>query len=64
MIINKLSSLLNKEERLVGWEHNSLNPITQKIVKDCPFDADAVLVPSKDLESHFTQVPLSNVQII
>ena len=63
-LINKLSSLLNKGGRLVIWEHNPLNPITQKIVKDCPFDADAVLVPSKDLESHFTQVPLSNVQII
>ena len=63
-LINKLSSLLNKGGRLVIWEHNPFNPITQKIVKDCPFDEDAVLVPSKDLESHFTQVPLSNVQIV
>ena len=63
-LINKLSSLLNKGGRLVIWEHNPLNPITQKIVKDCPFDEDAVLVPSKDLRNHFTQVPLSNVRVI
>ena len=63
-LINKLSSLLNKGGRLVIWEHNPLNPVTQKIVKDCPFDEDAVLVPSKDLESHFTRVSLSNVQVI
>jgi len=63
-LINKLSSLLNKGGRLVIWEHNPLNPITQKIVKDCPFDEDAVLVPSKDLKNHFTQVPLSNVRVI
>jgi trans-aconitate methyltransferase len=63
-LINKLSSLLNQGGRLVIWEHNPLNPVTQKIVKDCPFDEDAVLVPSKFLKSHFTRVSLSNVQVI
>lgn len=63
-IIDKLSSLLNQEGRLVIWEHNPINPVTQKIVKDCPFDEDAVLVPSRMLENHFNRVSLSNVQII
>ena len=63
-LINKLSLLLNKGGRLVIWEHNPLNPVTQKIVKDCPFDDDAVLVPSKNLKNHFTRVSLSNVQVI
>lgn len=63
-LINKLSSLLNQGGRLVIWEHNPLNPVTQKIVKDCPFDEDAVLVPSKILKKHFTRVSLSNVQVI
>jgi trans-aconitate methyltransferase len=63
-LINKLSALLNQGGRLVIWEHNPLNPVTQKIVKDCPFDEDAVLIPSKDLKSHFTRVSLSNVQVI
>lgn len=63
-IIDKLSSLLNPEGRLVIWEHNPINPFTQKIVKDCPFDEDAVLVPSSTLENHFNRVSLSNVQVI
>ena len=63
-LIEKLSSLLNREGTLVIWEHNPLNPVTQKIVNDCPFDKDAVLVPSKILRSHFDQVSLLNVQVI
>lgn len=31
--------------RFVMFEHNPYNPVTQKIVKDCVFDADAVLLP-------------------
>ncbi len=63
-IINKLYSLLNSGGKLVIWEHNPLNPVTQKIVKDCPFDKDAVLIPSKTLREQFNGVTLSNVQII
>ena len=63
-IINKLYSLLNTGGKLVIWEHNPLNPVTQKIVKDCPFDKDAVLIPSKTHKKHFNRVSLSNVQII
>jgi len=63
-IIDKLSSLLNHEGRLVIWEHNPINPVTQKIVKDCPFDEDAVLVPSSILQNHFNRVSLENVQVI
>jgi len=63
-IINKLYSLLNSGGKLVIWEHNPLNPVTQKIVKDCPFDKDAVLIPPKTLKEYFNGVPLSNIQII
>ena len=63
-LIDRLSSLLNKGGRLVIWEHNPLNPITQKIVRDCPFDEDAVFVPSKNLKNLFTRASLSNVQVI
>ena len=64
VLIDKLSSLLKKGGILVIWEHNPLNPVTQKIVRDCPFDEDAVLVPSKNLKNLFTQVSLSNIQVI
>jgi SAM-dependent methyltransferase len=34
-------------------EHNRLNPITRKSVRDCPFDADAVLLKPSDLGRAF-----------
>ena len=63
-LIDKLSSLLTQGGRLVIWEHNPLNPVTQKIVKDCVFDEDAILIPSRNLKNQFTRVSLSNVQVI
>jgi SAM-dependent methyltransferase len=34
-------------------EHNSLNPVTRRSVRDCDFDADAVLVRPADLRHSF-----------
>lgn len=31
------------------FEHNVLNPLTLKAVRDCPFDGDAVLLPKREL---------------
>ncbi len=33
--------------RLVIWEHNPFNPLTRVLVRICPFDADARLLPLK-----------------
>ena len=62
-IIEKLFSLLNQNGRLVIWEHNPLNPITQKIIKDCPIDKDAVLVSSKNIKKLFEGVSFSKVNV-
>ena len=62
-IIEKLTSYLNQNGKLVIWEHNPLNPVTQKIIKDCPMDENAVLVSSKNIKIHFEKAPLSNVKI-
>lgn len=31
------------------FEHNPYNPVTQKVVKDCPFDADAHLISARKI---------------
>ena len=62
-IITKLYSLLNPGGKLVIWEHNPLNPLTQKIIRDCPIDEDAVLVYSKNIRVLFEKVSLSNIKI-
>ena len=63
-IINHLSRLLNQNGKIVIWEHNPINPITQKIVKECPFDKDAVLIRSNKLKQHLEAASLEKVQII
>jgi trans-aconitate methyltransferase len=62
-IIEKLSCLLNPGGELVIWEHNPLNPVTQKIVRDCPIDEDAVLVSSKNIKKNFERVSLADIKI-
>lgn len=44
--INELKRVLKPGGHLFIFEHNPLNPVTRKVVRECPFDADAILLPS------------------
>lgn len=48
--LSKLRNKLNPDGRIVIIEHNPVNPITQYIVKGCPFDKDAELIPYRRLK--------------
>lgn len=54
--------VLKKAGRIYIFEHNPLNPVTQKIVKDCIFDADAKLVPSRYLRKLVRHVGFSQTE--
>jgi SAM-dependent methyltransferase len=41
---------------IIIFEHNPFNPVTRKIVNDCPYDSDAVLLKPSELESLLTSV--------
>lgn len=43
-LIKETYRILKKNGRLYIFEHNPYNPITNKIVRDCIFDADAILI--------------------
>jgi ubiquinone/menaquinone biosynthesis C-methylase UbiE len=43
-VLSEVRRVLKPEGRLYIFEHNPFNPVTQKVVKDCPFDRDAVLL--------------------
>lgn len=53
--ITNIYKLLKPKGNLFIFEHNPYNPVTLKIVKDCVWDADAILLKpkeTKDLISH------------
>lgn len=39
-----MQSVLKDGGKLIVFEHNTYNPVTRKIVNNCVFDSDAVLV--------------------
>lgn len=42
--LKELFRVLKKRGKLIIFEHNPYNPVTKKIVRDCPFDEDAILI--------------------
>lgn len=44
---------------IVIFEHNPFNPVTRKIVNDCPYDRDAVLLKPKELKNLLEDAGLS-----
>ena len=43
---------------LFVFEHNPYNPVTRRIVSNCPYDADAVLLKPSELKSILSEVAL------
>jgi len=60
--LQEMKRVLKKDGLLVIFEHNPLNPVTQKIVKNCPLDKDAVLIPSKTMKGLMRQAGLQNIK--
>lgn len=48
---------------LAIFEHNPINPVTRYIVATCPFDENAVLIPSGALASRMRSAGFSKVDI-
>ena len=42
--LKEIYNYMKKDASLIIFEHNPLNPVTRKLVNDCPFDKDAVLL--------------------
>ncbi len=47
--VEKIKSLLKPDGELYIFEHNPFNPFTRKIVKDCLWDKDAILLKSAEM---------------
>lgn len=46
--LRTIRRVISERGRLIVFEHNPWNPLTQRVVKTCPFDADAVLLSVRE----------------
>lgn len=49
--------------RLYVFEHNPSNPVTRRIVRACPFDADAILLSSRYTKRLLSRLGFNDVKI-
>jgi SAM-dependent methyltransferase len=45
--------------RLILFEHNPWNPLTRRVVRQCPFDDGVALLPSGEASSYFARAGLT-----
>ncbi len=61
--LKDLIDVLTPGGSLVIWEHNPFNPVTRKIVCDCVFDRDAILISARKMKSQLTSLTSHPIQI-
>lgn len=57
-VMRTLSQRLAPGGSIEIFEHNPFNPVTRRIVDNCPFDADAILLKPAELRRLFKQAGL------
>ena len=55
-ILENLRANLKPDGRLVVIEHNTYNPLTRRIVSNCPMDVDAELISMRDIKNCLVQI--------
>jgi SAM-dependent methyltransferase len=60
-LLTQIKDLLTPNGRFVIFEHNPFNPITLKIVNDCVFDKDAILINPFEMKSKFSSAGFSKI---
>ena len=60
-LLARVATKLAPGGKLVVFEHNPWNPLTRKVVAECAFDADAVLLPPTEIQSRLKTAGLTKV---
>lgn len=56
LFLQECFRVLKPGGKLFVFEHNPLNPVTRKIVRDCIFDRDATLIHNRDLRCSLRRI--------
>jgi SAM-dependent methyltransferase len=58
-VAKTISNRLTPNGRLFVFEHNPFNPVTRRIVSNCPYDGDAVLLKPVELRGILAEASLT-----
>ncbi len=61
--LGELHRVLRADGALMIYEHNPLNPLTRRVVRDCPFDRDAHLVGASTMRSRLLNAGFRRVEV-
>jgi SAM-dependent methyltransferase len=57
----ELNRVLKPGAQFFIYEHNPLNPLTRKVVRDCEFDEDAILLPLQESRELLLQAGFDDI---
>ena len=61
-IVELLAARLRRGGAVVVFEHNPYNPVTRKIVTECPYDKGVVLLPPRELRGRLANAGLGSLK--
>ena len=61
-ILSEIKRVLKENGKLIIFEHNTYNPVTRRLVNDCIFDNDAILVNQKQFGRQLTNAGYRNIK--
>lgn len=62
-LLKEIRRVMGQGASLFVFEHNPLNPLTRKAVRDCPFDENAVLLSAAHLKARLRDAGLPDCRV-
>lgn len=57
-LLKEIARVMAPGASLFLFEHNPFNPLTRKVVRDCPFDDNAILISPREMQDRLAEAGL------